>query len=269
MSHALVERAKARTGIETDTDLIEFALANIALEDRFAESFKAGTVRMKSWIRDLNSSASDAMAGFDRRGRIWSQPMPARPPGCCRLARSTPARRIRSPMRRRRSRQHRPDRPQPLLLDTCVYIDQMQGRAPRLVEQLIDTRQVNHSTVAIQELMRGIGVLDPPDDPRRTVAVVEAVSGQIEAMPEHRVFAPDAEVLGRAALLAGILSRLQGYARDGKLKELQRLRRVLLPVHRRGMGKLGFAVLTANVAEFDLLLQLVPTGRVLLYRPGD
>jgi hypothetical protein len=41
VSHALVERAKARTGIETDTDLIEFALANIALEDRFAESFKA------------------------------------------------------------------------------------------------------------------------------------------------------------------------------------------------------------------------------------
>jgi hypothetical protein len=46
VSPALVEQAKARTGIETDTDLIEFALANIALEDRFADSFKAvrGTV---------------------------------------------------------------------------------------------------------------------------------------------------------------------------------------------------------------------------------
>jgi hypothetical protein len=46
VSPALVERAKARTGIEADTDLIEFALANIALEDKFAESFKAarGTV---------------------------------------------------------------------------------------------------------------------------------------------------------------------------------------------------------------------------------
>jgi hypothetical protein len=41
VSPALVEQAKARTGIETDTDLIEFALANIALEDKFAESFKA------------------------------------------------------------------------------------------------------------------------------------------------------------------------------------------------------------------------------------
>ena len=41
VSPALVEQAKARTGIETDTDLIEFALANIALEDKFAERFKA------------------------------------------------------------------------------------------------------------------------------------------------------------------------------------------------------------------------------------
>lgn len=46
VSQALVEKAKARTGITTDTDLIEFALANIALEDKFAEAFKAarGTV---------------------------------------------------------------------------------------------------------------------------------------------------------------------------------------------------------------------------------
>lgn len=46
VSLSLVEKAKARTGIETDTDLIEFALANVALEDRFAEQFKAsrGTI---------------------------------------------------------------------------------------------------------------------------------------------------------------------------------------------------------------------------------
>lgn len=41
VSPALVKRAKARTGIEADTDLIEFALANIALEDKFAAAFKA------------------------------------------------------------------------------------------------------------------------------------------------------------------------------------------------------------------------------------
>jgi hypothetical protein len=46
VSTALVEQAKRQSGIETDTDLIAFALATIALEDGFAEAFKAsrGTV---------------------------------------------------------------------------------------------------------------------------------------------------------------------------------------------------------------------------------
>ena len=40
VSPALVRQAKRQTGIETDTDLIEFALATVALEDNFASAFK-------------------------------------------------------------------------------------------------------------------------------------------------------------------------------------------------------------------------------------
>lgn len=40
VSPALVKQAKRQTGIETDTDLIEFALATVALEDNFAETFR-------------------------------------------------------------------------------------------------------------------------------------------------------------------------------------------------------------------------------------
>jgi hypothetical protein len=40
VSPALVRQAKRQTGIETDTDLIEFALATVALEDSFAEAFR-------------------------------------------------------------------------------------------------------------------------------------------------------------------------------------------------------------------------------------
>jgi len=40
VSPALIRQAKRQTGIETDTDLIEFALATVALEDNFAEAFK-------------------------------------------------------------------------------------------------------------------------------------------------------------------------------------------------------------------------------------
>lgn len=41
ISAALIAEAKQRTGISGDTDLIEYALANIALSDEFAEAFKA------------------------------------------------------------------------------------------------------------------------------------------------------------------------------------------------------------------------------------
>lgn len=40
VSQALVKQAKRQTGIDTDTDLIEFALATVALKDNFAEVFK-------------------------------------------------------------------------------------------------------------------------------------------------------------------------------------------------------------------------------------
>jgi hypothetical protein len=147
---------------------------------------------------------------------------------------------------------------QGLLLDTCVYIDQLQDRSPPVLDDLVAKRQINHSTVAIQELMHTVGVLDPADP--RTVGVVAEIGKHIKAMPPHRVFAPDIEVLGRGALLSGILCRLQGYEKDARLRALQDCGLFLQA------QKLGLAVLTANVADFDILLQLIPAGRALFYR---
>jgi predicted nucleic acid-binding protein len=147
---------------------------------------------------------------------------------------------------------------QDLLLDTCVYIDQMQDRSPQMLDDLILRRQVNHSTVAIQELMHTVGVLSPSDG--RTAGVIAEIRKHVRAMPAHRIFAPDIEVLGRAALLSGILCRLQGYEKDGKLRALQDCVLFLQA------QKLGLVVLTANVGDYDILLQLIPTGRALFYR---
>ena len=147
---------------------------------------------------------------------------------------------------------------QGLLLDTSVYIDQMQDRSPQILDDLIAQRQVNHSTVAIQELMHSVGVLNPSD--ARTATVIDVIGKQIRAIPPHRIFAPDTEVLGRAALLSGILCRLQGYEKDGKLRALQDCVLFLQA------QKLGLVVLTANVSDYDTLLQLIPAGRVLFYR---
>ena len=147
---------------------------------------------------------------------------------------------------------------QALLLDTCVYIDKLHGRSPGIVESLTATRQVMHSSVAIQELMHAVGVLDPDD--RRTPGAIAEIRGLIRSMPPHRIFAPDVDMLGRAALLSGIVCRLQGYSADTKLRALHDC--VLL----LQAQKLGLTLLTANVGDFDVLLQLLRSGRVLFYR---
>jgi hypothetical protein len=147
---------------------------------------------------------------------------------------------------------------QALLLDTCAYIDQAQDRTPDVVDRLIATRQVKHSSVAIQELMHAVGALDPDD--RRTPGAIAEIRGLIRSMPPHRIVAPDVDVLGRAALLSGIVCRLQGYATDRKLRALHDC--VLL----LQAQKLGLTLLTANVGDFDVLLQLLRSGRVLFYR---
>jgi len=146
-----------------------------------------------------------------------------------------------------------------LLLDTCCYIDQIKGTAPDVVEQLLDIRIVNHSMVAIQELMFAVGTLRKDDS--RTAAAVSSIQQVVEGMPEHRLFTPDSDIMGRAAVYAGILGRTQGYANDDKLKALHDCVLFLQA------EKHGLTLLTANVAEFDILLQIRPTGRVLFYQP--
>ncbi|QND44325.1 DNA-binding protein (plasmid) [Rhizobium lusitanum] len=150
---------------------------------------------------------------------------------------------------------------QELLLDTCVYIDGLQGRAPEAVANLLDIRLSNHSTIAIQELMHTAGVLDPRHPGTRMA--VRQIGVTINGMQPHRIFAPDTDVLGRAALLAGMLCRLQGYQKDARLRALHDCVLFLQA------QKLGFTVLTANVSDFDCLLQLIPTGRALFYRSDD
>jgi hypothetical protein len=39
-----------------------------------------------------------------------------------------------------------------LLLDTCVYIDVLQGRTPASVDELLQARIINHSTICLGEM---------------------------------------------------------------------------------------------------------------------
>ncbi|MBZ9761753.1 hypothetical protein LB553_12835 [Mesorhizobium sp. CA8] len=82
--------------------------------------------------------------------------------------------------------------------------------------QIMEGQHNNHSAICIQELAHTLGVLNP-DDPG-TPGVHRAVSEVIRSMPGHRILTPDADVLGRAAVLNGALCRLQGYRNDQKLR---------------------------------------------------
>ncbi|PYE89519.1 hypothetical protein C7477_10326 [Phyllobacterium leguminum] len=106
--------------------------------------------------------------------------------------------------------------------------------------------------------MHSVGRLDPLDP--RTPRAIEPIGAAIKLMHPHRLFAPDADIIGRAAILGGILSRLQVYQKDDRLRAINDCVLFLQA------WKLGFTVLTRNTRDFDFLLQLFPTGRVLFYR---
>lgn len=105
-----------------------------------------------------------------------------------------------------------------LLLDTSVYINALQGHLPDVVHSLLSLCANNHSTVAIQELMHTVGVLDPRH--AGTPTAIRQIGPLIGEMPPHRVFTPDPNVLGCAALLSGVLCRLQDYKSDDRLRAM-------------------------------------------------
>jgi predicted nucleic acid-binding protein len=144
-----------------------------------------------------------------------------------------------------------------LMLDTCVYIDVLQGRIPRSVEDLLVARIANHSAICLAELTYLFGRLDPQHP--ETSKTLQELRGVIEEdIPRHRLTAPSAHVLGEAGMLAGLTLRLIGRAKDQAL-----LNDAILYLHALERGCI---VLTRNWADFGLFHQLMPTGNVLFYR---
>jgi predicted nucleic acid-binding protein len=148
----------------------------------------------------------------------------------------------------------------PLLVDTTVYLDTLQGRAPAAVDDLLRYRSIFHSAVCLAELTHAFGRLDPAHpSTRRALA---AIAGTIEDIPHHRLFAPDLDTWGKAGMLAGKALRL-GRIPPGQAQERKLLNDSLLFLQAR---KVGAAILTRNRRDFDVLEQLVPSGAVIFYR---
>ena len=148
----------------------------------------------------------------------------------------------------------------PLLLDTCVYLDVLQGRTPEAVDQLLTYRVCHHSAVCLAELTHVFGRLDPAHP--STSGVLQTIRGVIEDIPRHRLHAPETAIWGEAGMLAGELFRL-GDAPKGAGHERRYLNDALICLQARSIGA---SILTGNVGDFDFLNQLRPGVAIILYR---
>jgi hypothetical protein len=148
----------------------------------------------------------------------------------------------------------------PLFLDTSVYLDVLQGRSPVEVDRLLTYRLCHHSSVCLSELTHAFGRLDPKHD--STKAVLETVAATVDEIPVHRFHAPDVVIWGQAGVLAGLLFRLSNLPK-GEGHERRFVNDALVFLQAR---QLGASVLTGNVRDFDFLTQILPTGRIILYR---
>ena len=106
----------------------------------------------------------------------------------------------------------------PVLLDTTVYIDTLQGRSPAALDAFISFRTCNHSSVCPAQLAHAFGRLSPSDP--RTDAALKVIGQSIRAIPAHRLVAPDAATWGTAGILAGILFRLGSHAVGAEQRSL-------------------------------------------------
>ena len=148
-----------------------------------------------------------------------------------------------------------------LLLDTCVYIDVLQGNTPPEVDALLQLRTSNHLAVCVAELTHAFGRLDPRHP--GTEAVLHTVEGAVAAIPPQRLEAASADVVIDAGILAGMIFRLCGL-RPGR--EVAALNDAILYLHAMANGQ---TVLTRNLRDFDVMNQILPGGGILFYERID
>ena len=147
----------------------------------------------------------------------------------------------------------------PLLLDTTVYIDVLQGLTRSAVDRLLTLRTCFHSAVSLAELTHLFGRLDPTHP--STKRALKAIEATISDIPDHRLRAPGIRIWGEAGILAGEVFRLSGLPKN-QGHERKYLNDAIVYLQ---AGELGATILSANAADFDFLNQIMPEVSILLY----
>jgi predicted nucleic acid-binding protein len=144
-----------------------------------------------------------------------------------------------------------PGRPN-LLLDTNVYILEAAGRLPTGAQALVGRALTFHCSVCLSELATGVANADPTR--ANWPGVRDHYSELFDQIPATRLVVPDEDTWLEAGLIAGTLARTQGF-QPHQRKECLNDALIYLTA-----AKSGWAVLTANRDEFDLIQQLAGRG---------
>lgn len=159
-----------------------------------------------------------------------------------------------------------------IMPDTTVYVDGVKGTLPDSVRGLLVGRRILHSGVACAELAVAVGVLDPADP--TTPGYLAPVMDVLDEMDRMATTTPSAEAWTEAGVLAGILARSQGLVgkrragesavgrccRRGRERSLLHDALIFLSA-----AEQGAVLVSRNKRHMDLLLQVRPEVRVLLY----
>lgn len=146
----------------------------------------------------------------------------------------------------------------PLLLDTTVYVDVLLGRSPASLDAMLRVRQINHSSVALSELTHLFGRLDPANP--QTKSILSQIKGTIDDIPQHRLSAPSVQAMASAGVVAGVVARLRGLTKSEHQLFLNDACMFFQAIES------GSILVSRNIVDIDFIDQIVPGGRVLLYR---
>ena len=147
--------------------------------------------------------------------------------------------------------------PLALVADTNVYINDAAGRLPAAVVAVLDRTILFHCSVCTGEIAIGVANGDPSH--KGWTKTRDAYADVLGAIPDSRLLVPDASVWLEAGLVAGTLTRTQGF-QPHQRKELLNDALILLTA-----AKAGLAVLTSDRDHYDLLQQLCPEARFVFY----
>jgi hypothetical protein len=144
------------------------------------------------------------------------------------------------------------------MLDITVYLDALKAPGlPAPIQTLVARNVALHCATACAELAVSIGHLNPvhPQTAAHRAPLVE----NLQRMVPSRIISPSADAWIEAAVIAGILARVQTYAREDRRAVLHDALMLLTAIEADAV------LLSRNIRHMDLLLRFRPDARALLY----